>query len=62
LIKEKVTYTWYGIDFLENVFIIITVPAEYSEKDKEVMRECAYKAGLIKEKKSKNLQFTTERK
>ncbi|GBB95731.1 hypothetical protein RclHR1_00260036 [Rhizophagus clarus] len=59
-IKEEITSAWHGINFLENVFIIITVPAEYSEKDKEVMRECAYKAELIKEKDSKNLQFTTE--
>jgi hypothetical protein len=61
-IEEEVTSTWHGIVFLEKVLVVITVPAEYSEKDKEVMRECAYKAGLIIEKESKNLQFTTERK
>ncbi|CAB4434619.1 unnamed protein product [Rhizophagus irregularis] len=60
LIKGEVMSTWHGINFFENVLIIITVPAEYLEKDKEIMRECAYKARLIKEKESKNLQFTTE--
>ncbi|EXX75864.1 hypothetical protein RirG_038140 [Rhizophagus irregularis DAOM 197198w] len=60
LIKEMVITHWSGIDFLENVLIVITVPAEYSEKDKAIMRECAYNAGLINEKFSKKLQFTTE--
>ncbi|CAB4375394.1 unnamed protein product [Rhizophagus irregularis] len=60
LIKDEVMSAWCGIDFFENVFVIMTVPAEYLEKDKEIMRECAYKARLIKEKESKNLQFTTE--
>ncbi|CAB4375392.1 unnamed protein product [Rhizophagus irregularis] len=50
----------YVFNFLEEVLIIITVPAEYSEKDKGIMRECAHRAGLIKERESKNLQFTTE--
>ncbi|PKY50239.1 actin-like ATPase domain-containing protein [Rhizophagus irregularis] len=60
LIKEMVTTHWDGINFLERVLIVITVPAEYSEKDKGIMRECVHKAGLIKERESKNLQFTTE--
>ncbi|GBB95727.1 hypothetical protein RclHR1_00260032 [Rhizophagus clarus] len=60
LIKEMVTIHWSGINFLENVLVVITVPAEYSEKDKAIMRECAYNAGLIKERYSENLQFTTE--
>ncbi|CAB4375390.1 unnamed protein product [Rhizophagus irregularis] len=50
----------YVFNFLEKVLIIITVPAEYSEKDKGIMRECAHRAGLIKERESKNLQITTE--
>ncbi|EXX75868.1 uncharacterized protein OCT59_009881 [Rhizophagus irregularis] len=57
LIKEMVAS---GINFLENVLIVITVPAEYLEKDKAIMRKCAYNAELIKERYSKNLQFTTE--
>ncbi|RIA82247.1 hypothetical protein C1645_881135 [Glomus cerebriforme] len=60
LIKETITTHWPGIEFLENVLIVIAVPAEYSEKDKGIMKECAYNAGLIKEKHSGKLQFTTE--
>ncbi|RIA82246.1 hypothetical protein C1645_881134 [Glomus cerebriforme] len=60
LIKEMITTHWPGIKFLENVLIIIAVPAEYSEKDKGIMRECAFNAGLIKENYSEKLQFTTE--
>jgi hypothetical protein len=53
---------WDGIDFFENVLLVLTVPAEYSAGAKAVMRECAHKAGLIRDKFSENLQFTTERK
>ncbi|GES97278.1 hypothetical protein GLOIN_2v1788280 [Rhizophagus clarus] len=60
LIKEMVITHWSGVDFLKNVLIVITVPAEYSERDKAIMRECACNAGIIIEKESKNLQFTTE--
>ncbi|GBB95726.1 hypothetical protein RclHR1_00260031 [Rhizophagus clarus] len=60
LIKEMVAIHWSRIDFLDKVLIVITVPAEYLEKDKAIMRECAYNAGLIKEESSKTLQFTTE--
>lgn len=42
--------------------IIITVPAEFSEKSKSIMRECAYNAGLINDLHTNHLQFTTERK
>ncbi|RIA79986.1 hypothetical protein C1645_882415 [Glomus cerebriforme] len=59
-IKETITTHWPGIEFLENILIVIAVPAEYSEKDKGIMRECAYNAGFIKEKHSEKLQFTVE--
>src|SRR5581483_10389387 len=61
-IKETVETKWNGIDFFKNVFLILTVPAEYSEGTKAIMRACAYDAELIDEKFSKKLQFTTERK
>jgi len=41
--------------------LVITVPAIFPEKSKAIMRNCAFKAGLIKEEDSANLQFTTER-
>ena len=50
------------IDYFENVLLVITVPAEFSDKSKAIMRICTFNAGLIKEKFSTNLQFTTERK
>jgi hypothetical protein len=48
--------------FFENVLLVLTVPAEYGEGSKAIMRECAHNAGLIDDKDSKKLQFTTERK
>ncbi|PKY37991.1 hypothetical protein RhiirA4_500116 [Rhizophagus irregularis] len=54
LIKETIEARFLGIDFYENELLILTVPTEYSEKDKAIMRECAFNARL------NNLQFTTE--
>ena len=61
LIKETVKKEWPEIDFTENVLLVLTVPAEFSDKDMAIMRECAFKAGLIDSKVSEKLQFTTER-
>ena len=61
VIKETVAIRWPKIDYFENVLLVLTVPAEYSEKDKAIMRECVYKAKLIESERSKNLQITTER-
>ncbi|GES97260.1 hypothetical protein GLOIN_2v1881616 [Rhizophagus clarus] len=60
LIKETVARYWSGIDFMEHVLLVLTVPAEYSENDKAIMRECTFNAGLISDKLSESLQFTTE--
>jgi hypothetical protein len=46
---------------MENVLLIFTVPAEYSEADKATLRECIFNAGLISDINSEKLQFTTER-
>ncbi|RIA87526.1 hypothetical protein C1645_777105 [Glomus cerebriforme] len=59
LIKKVVT-ALPGIDFSEHVLLVLTVPAEYSDKAKATMRECAYKADLIINQFSEKLQFTTE--
>jgi len=53
--------TWSGIDYSENVLLVLTVPAEYSDKAKAIMRECAFNADLFSNKFSEKLQFTTER-
>ncbi|CAB4437226.1 unnamed protein product [Rhizophagus irregularis] len=60
VIKETIPKYWMGIDFMENVLLILPVPAEYSELDKAIMRECAFNAGLINNRFSEKLQFTTE--
>ena len=59
--KERIPQYWPDIDFMEHIILILTVPAEYSENDKAIMRECAFNAGLISVKNSEKLQFTTER-
>lgn len=46
---------------MENVLLVLPVPAEYSEYDKAIMRECIFNAGLINNRFSEKLQFTTER-
>ncbi|RGB28801.1 hypothetical protein C1646_672940 [Rhizophagus diaphanus] len=60
LIKDAVGRSFPEIDFHENVLLVLTVPTEYSEKDKAIMRKCVYEAGLIKDIHSGSLQFTTE--
>ncbi|POG67553.1 hypothetical protein GLOIN_2v1646180, partial [Rhizophagus irregularis DAOM 181602=DAOM 197198] len=60
VIKKIIATTWPGVNYLENVLLVITIPAEFSETSKSIMRTCAFDAGLIKEKYSTNLQFTTE--
>ncbi|RIA87543.1 hypothetical protein C1645_777131 [Glomus cerebriforme] len=58
--KIKETVEKNGVVFTEHVLFVLTVPAEYSEKDQDIMRKCACTANLIKDKDSQKLQFTTE--
>ncbi|PKK61054.1 hypothetical protein RhiirC2_792378 [Rhizophagus irregularis] len=60
LIKETILKYWSGIDFMEHVLLVLTVPDEYSENDIAILRECIFNAGLISDKRSERLQFTTE--
>ena len=60
MIKETVKRHWPDIDFFQHVLLVLTVPAEYSEKDKAIMRKCVYNAELIGNEHSEKLQFTTE--
>ncbi|GES97211.1 hypothetical protein GLOIN_2v1845494 [Rhizophagus clarus] len=60
VIKETVAKRWTKIDYFEDVLLVISVPAEFSDKSKVIMRACAFEAGLIKDECSINLQFTTE--
>ncbi|RHZ84337.1 hypothetical protein Glove_83g110 [Diversispora epigaea] len=60
LIKETVEIRWPNLKFMNQVLIVMTVPAEYSEQAYAIMRDCAYKAGLISTGNSEKLQFSTE--
>ncbi|GES97255.1 hypothetical protein GLOIN_2v1484166 [Rhizophagus clarus] len=60
LIIETIPKYWEGIDFMENVLLVLTVPAGFSDFDIAIMRECVFNAGLINNKYSEKLQFTTE--
>src|SRR4051812_10649013 len=60
VIKESIESNWVEINYFENVLLIITIPTEYSESDMYVMRECVYKACLIEDMHSEQLQFITE--
>ncbi|CAB5355804.1 unnamed protein product [Rhizophagus irregularis] len=59
-IKDAVAIRCPNIDYFENVLLVITVPAEFADIQKGIIRKCAFHAELIKEECSTNLQFTTE--
>ncbi|CAB5126810.1 actin-like ATPase domain-containing protein [Rhizophagus irregularis] len=60
VIKTTVEIRWPKLNYFEHVLLVITVPAEFSEKSKAIMRKCAFNAELIDKEDSVNLQFTTE--
>ncbi|PKY40249.1 hypothetical protein RhiirA4_440556 [Rhizophagus irregularis] len=62
VIKGAIECRWGGIDYFEDVLLVLTIPAEYSEIDKLIIRQCVYNADLIKDRDSEKLQFTTESK
>ncbi|CAI2181622.1 1668_t:CDS:2, partial [Funneliformis geosporum] len=59
-IKDTITRRWPDIEFPSQVGLMLTIPAEWPHHTTAIMRNCAYKAGLIKTKDSTNLEFTTE--
>ncbi|PKY55784.1 hypothetical protein RhiirA4_548903 [Rhizophagus irregularis] len=59
-IKNEIARSWTGVNYFENVLLVLTVPADYSEKDKDILRECTHSGKLIKNKSSEKLQFITE--
>ncbi|CAG8602668.1 16304_t:CDS:2 [Funneliformis mosseae] len=59
-LRELVASRWYGLDFFENVFLVISIPAEFDDFAKDTMRKCLYGAGLTASKESKKVEFTTE--
>ncbi|CAG8465784.1 7747_t:CDS:10 [Ambispora leptoticha] len=60
IIKERLGRNWPHLDFHNDVQIVMTIPAEFIENTKAIMRKCAFDAGLINKKDSENLTFTTE--
>ncbi|KAF0520400.1 actin-like ATPase domain-containing protein [Gigaspora margarita] len=60
IIKEEIERRWPGIDFFRMVRLVVTVPAEFTEKAKSTMRQCIYDAGLINNFGTQNLKFITE--
>ncbi|CAI2162478.1 10849_t:CDS:2 [Funneliformis geosporum] len=57
---ETVASRWYGLNFFENVVLVISIPAEFDDRAKDTMRKCLYDAGLTDSKKSNKVEFTTE--
>lgn len=60
VIRKTMETHWSEIDFFENVLLVLPVPIKYSENKMIITRECLYDAGLLKEKWSTKLQFTSE--
>ncbi|CAG8540009.1 9496_t:CDS:2, partial [Dentiscutata heterogama] len=64
LIKETVEKHWpgtnEGTNFFRMVRLVVTIPAEFTEETKAIMRHCIYKANLISNSGTQSLQFTTE--
>ncbi|RIB14143.1 hypothetical protein C2G38_2248436 [Gigaspora rosea] len=58
--KKAITDYLCKLEFFKNVLIILTVPVEFSENKKGIMKQCAYNAGLIKTVSSSNLKLITE--
>jgi hypothetical protein len=50
------------IDLDLMTYYLLKVPAEFNDDAIAIMRDCAFNAGLMKERDSKYLIFTTERK
>ncbi|RIA90038.1 hypothetical protein C1645_876364 [Glomus cerebriforme] len=59
-IKKKIIEMVPGVNFYEQVLIVISVPSEYSKMELAIMRKCAFEADLIEEEYTNYLQFTTE--
>ncbi|CAB5355681.1 unnamed protein product [Rhizophagus irregularis] len=60
LIKSTLERRWPSIRFPQQVGFVLTIPAEWPNNTTGIMRECAYKAGLLNTLNSAHLEFTTE--
>ncbi|CAG8602704.1 16306_t:CDS:2 [Funneliformis mosseae] len=57
---DTINTRWPNIKFMDQALIILTVPAEFTDQAKAILRDCIYNAELIKTKTSEKLQFSTE--
>ncbi|GES97308.1 hypothetical protein GLOIN_2v1886005 [Rhizophagus clarus] len=61
VVKNKINDCWNGnVDFFTQVLLVFTVPAEFDDNAISIMRECIFKAGLLKNQFARNLKFITE--
>ncbi|KAG9304705.1 hypothetical protein G9A89_016184 [Geosiphon pyriformis] len=60
LIKTRLNMKWPHLNFHQDVQIVMTVPAEFDDTAKAILRYCAYQARLLDIEESSNLIFTTE--
>ncbi|CAG8527303.1 9811_t:CDS:2 [Ambispora leptoticha] len=58
--KSRISERWPELIYFKHVRIVLTVPVEYDERIRAIMRQCAYDADLILTLESENLEFTTE--
>ncbi|CAG8519740.1 9075_t:CDS:10 [Cetraspora pellucida] len=59
VIEETLDKRWPGLK-LSQVLFVLCVPAEWKPHTKAIMRDCAYKAGLLNDSIESHLEFTTE--
>ncbi|CAB4491807.1 unnamed protein product [Rhizophagus irregularis] len=50
----------WKVNFFTQVLLVFTIPAEFDDNAILIMRECAYKAGLLKDQFARNVKFITE--
>ncbi|RIA83502.1 hypothetical protein C1645_880447 [Glomus cerebriforme] len=62
LIQKTLEKRWPTVKFPQQVDFVLTIPADWPLHTTKIMRECAYKAGLLTSLNSNQLEFTTEPK
>ncbi|CAB5390975.1 unnamed protein product [Rhizophagus irregularis] len=58
--KEKEIFTHTDWQDYAGRFKVPTIPADFDDNEILIMRECIFKAGLLKDQYSRNLRFITE--
>ncbi|CAG8493980.1 8330_t:CDS:2, partial [Scutellospora calospora] len=60
VIKNTISARWPGVNFYRDVKFLITVPLNFSEGAKDIVRYCVSEAGLLDHATSPNLEFLLE--